>query len=206
MLKSFMEIDKLIKKFGEPYSKVLGIDLDSKKESEIFKWFLASILFGKRIGENIAIKTYKTFVKYNVLTPKKILDAGWDELVRILDEGGYVRYDFSTATKLLEISKKMLKDYGSLTNLYKKAKDAKDLEQKLLEFKGVGPVTVNIFLRELRVVWPKSDTGLCPLSLKAAKRLRIKLEKGRTKKFIRFEVALLRLWNHFYKKGKKPEI
>lgn len=201
-----MKTDTLIKKFGKPYSELLGIKLYTKKESEIFKWFLASILFGKRIGESIAIKTYKTFEKYRVLTPKKILDAGWDKLVRILDEGGYVRYDFSTATKLLGISKKLLKDYGSLTDLYKKSKDAKALEQRLLEFKGIGPVTVNIFLRELRVVWPKSDTGLCPLSLKAAKKLKIKLKKERTKKFIRLEVALLRLWNHYYKKGKKPQI
>lgn len=201
-----MKIDMLIKKLGQPYSELLGIKLYTRKESELFKWFLASILFGKRIGENIAIATYKTFEKYKVLTPKKILDAGWDKLVKILDKGGYVRYDFSTATKLSDISKKLLKDYGSLTNLYKKAKDAQDLEKKLLGFKGIGPVTVNIFLRELRVVWLKSDTAVCPLSLKAAKKLRIKLRKERTKKFIRTEVALLRLWKDFYKKGKKPLI
>ena len=201
-----MKIDKLIKKYGEPYSKTLGINLDSKKESEIFKWFLASMLFGKRIGEGIAINTYKTFVKYKVLTPRKILDSGWDKLVKILDEGGYVRYDFSTADKLLDVCKDLLGRYGSLINLYKKAKDAKDLEKKLLEFKGIGPVTVNIFLRELRVVWPKSDTAVSPLSLKAAKKLKIKLKKERTKKFIRTEVALLKLWNHYYKKGKRPQL
>lgn len=200
-----MKFDNLVKKYGQPYSELLGIKLDVKKDSEIFKWFLASILFGKRIGENIAIKTYKTFEKYNMLTPRKILDAGWDELVRILDEGGYVRYDFSTADKLLDIYKTLLNRYGSLTNLYKKSKDAKDLEQRLLEFKGIGPVTVNIFLRELRVVWPKSDTAICPLSLKAAKKLKLKLKKEKTKKFIRTEVALLRLWKNFYKKGKKPQ-
>lgn len=201
-----MRFAKLIKKCGRPYSEVLGIDLYSKKESEIFKWFLASMLFGKRIGENIAVKTYKDFEKCKVLTPKKILDADWDELVRILDEGGYVRYDFSTADKLLDICKDLLEKYGSLIKLYEQAKDAKDLEQRLLEFKGIGPVTVNIFLRELRVVWPKSDTAVSPFSLKAAKKLKIKLKKERTKNFIMLEVALLRLWKNFYKKGKKPQL
>lgn len=201
-----MKLAKLVKEYGLPYHVALGIDLYSGKESELFKWFLASILFGKRIGENIAVKTYKTFEKYNVLTPKKILDAGWDELVRILDEGGYVRYDFSTADKLLDICKILLEKYGSLTKLYEQAEDAQDLEQKLLEFKGVGQVTVNIFLRELRVVWPKNDTAVSPFSLKAAKRLKIKLKKERTKNFIMLEVALLRLWKNFYKKGKKPQI
>ena len=30
-------------------------------------------------------------------TPDKVLDVGWDELVRLLDEAHYVRHDFSTA-------------------------------------------------------------------------------------------------------------
>jgi len=32
------------------------------------------------------------------LDPEKILEAGWDKLVEVLDRGHYVRYDFSTTT------------------------------------------------------------------------------------------------------------
>jgi hypothetical protein len=39
------------------------------------------------------------------LTPKQILKTGWDDLVKILDEGGYTRYDFKTADRLLESNK-----------------------------------------------------------------------------------------------------
>lgn len=63
------------------YSQDLGIDLT--KPSGRFKWFLASILFGARISEKIAMKTYMTFDKYGIVTLKKILDAGWDELVML---------------------------------------------------------------------------------------------------------------------------
>ena len=125
-------IRTIIDKFGALYSEQLGINLDSKKEEEIFKWFLASLLFGKRIGENIAARTYEEFEKAGILTPQAIVKAGGDRLVQILDSGGYVRYDFSTADKLLEIMVKLLKEYRSLTGLYNKAKDAKDLEKKLL--------------------------------------------------------------------------
>ena len=45
-----------------------------------------------------------------VLSPSKILETGWDGLVEILDEGGYTRYDFKTATKILEIAKIFRKD------------------------------------------------------------------------------------------------
>jgi endonuclease III len=112
--------------------------------------FLLVFYLGREYLELLLKKTYRTFEHYDVLTPKKIVDAGRDELVRILDEGGYVRYDFSTADKLLGMCKTLLKSYGSITSLYEKAKDAEDLEQRLLEFKGIGSVTVNIFLRELR--------------------------------------------------------
>jgi len=193
MLKEGKE-KKLIKQHGKLYSVQLGINLASKKESELFKWFLASILFGKRIGENIATKTYGEFVKANVLTPKAILEAGWDYLVEILDEGGYVRYDFSTATKLLEISKKLLSEYGNLTKLKESSKNEQELINKLLEFKGVGPVTVNIFLREMRTIWPVDPEPL-PIVKKTAKRFGINLKKFNRKsmRFIKLEAALIRL-------------
>lgn len=185
---------ELIKEHGKLYSVQLGIDLVSKKESELFKWFLASILFGKRIGENIAIKTYNEFVKANVLTPRAILKAGWNRLVEILDAGGYVRYDFSTATKLLEISKKLLSEYGSLTKLKESSKSEKEIVSKLLEFKGVGPVTANIFLRELRTIWPVNPEPL-PIIKETAKRFGINLKKFNRKStsFVKLEAALVRL-------------
>lgn len=37
--------------------------------------------------------------------------------------------------------------------------------------KGIGPVTVNIFLRELRGVWEKADPPLSPQALAAARDL-----------------------------------
>lgn len=134
---------------GKVYSKDLGIGLKSGREDEVFKWFLACLLFGKPIQQEVAKRTYFEFEKEGILSPEKILEAGWDKLVEILDRGHYVRYDFSTATKLLEICKKLKRDYGSISGLIKKAKNKKDLEKKLQEFKGVGPVTTRIFLRDL---------------------------------------------------------
>jgi endonuclease III len=60
-----------------------------------------------------------------------------------------------------------------LEGLYTQSKDSKDLEKKLLEFKGVGPTTVNIFLRELRAVWEKARPQPSPLAREVASRLRL---------------------------------
>jgi len=132
------------------YSTELGINLESSKESEIFKWFLACLLFGKPIQQEVAKRTYFEFKKAGLLSPDRILKAGWDKLVKVLDKGHYVRYDFSTATKLLEICKELKEKYGTLSNLCRQSKNKKDLEKRLLEFKGVGLVTVKIFLRDLK--------------------------------------------------------
>jgi endonuclease III len=197
-------IKVLLKVFPKTYSEELGIDLKSKKPKEIFKWFLASVLFGHRISETIAKNTYREFKKEKLLSPEAILDAGWDELVRVLDNGGYVRYDFSTASALLDIMRTLKENYGSLKKLYEKSKDSKDLEAKLQEFKRVGPTTVNIFLRELRAIWPKADPKVSRFAKLAAKNLRIDLKKFDKKsgKFIHLESALLRLGKNFCSKGK----
>ncbi|RJS82276.1 hypothetical protein CW713_05295 [Methanophagales archaeon] len=172
------------------YAEDLRIDL--KVPSGRFKWFLASILFGARISEKIASKTYKTFERYDVDSAEKIIAAGWDELVRILDEGGYVRYDFSTATKLLDIAGRLKEKYGSLENLYNQSLDTKDLERRLQEFKGIGAVTTQIFLRELRGVWQISPE-ISDKAKSVAENLDINLQEFEGEKLSRVETALVKL-------------
>ncbi len=138
------------------YSNKLGINLKSKKESELFKWFLACLLFGKPIQQEVAKRTYFEFEKEGLTTPDAIINAGWQKLVRVLDRGHYVRYDFSTADKLLEICKELKKNYDcSINNLLKKSKSKKDIETRLQKFKGIGPTTASIFIRDLKYLSPK---------------------------------------------------
>jgi endonuclease III len=215
-------ITKLVQNLGKRFSTSLGIDLSEASSIEIFKWFLASILFGARISESIVVKTYRQFEKESILSCQKILDTGWDGLVRILDNGGYVRYDFKTATKLLEVMGGLQKQYmGDLNQLHQEAKDSFGLEKKLKHLgKGIGEVTVNIFLRELRGTWEKANPypgklvllaaknlGLCS-SRKSKKEILAELKslyeknpmEGKT--FVDFETALLRLGKDFCRKGK----
>ncbi len=150
---------RLVAEQGTPYSEELGIDLRSCKPEEIAKWFLASILFGARIGEGIAKRTYREFQRRGATTVEKILGAKWDGLVEILDTGGYVRYDFKTADKLLEVFGNLKKIYdGDLNKLHERAKDSRDLEEKIKGLgKGIGDTTATIFLRDMRYCWEKAN-------------------------------------------------
>ncbi len=136
-----------------PGAEDLGIHLSSKKEEEIFKWFLACLLFGKPIQRRVAERAFLAFAAARLVSPDAILRAGWDELVRQLDEAHNVRYDFSTATKLLHVCKELKERYGTLTNLLAQSKTPPELSARLQEFKYIGPVTAKIFLREVRPIW-----------------------------------------------------
>ncbi len=214
-------VKKLLQTLGRRFSTPLGIDLASGDPGEIFKWFLASILFGARIGEKIAANTYREFAREGVVTPQSVLDTGWDGLVEILDSGGYVRYDFKTATQLLEIMETLQERYaGDLNLLHQQAIDERDLESRLMEFKGIGPVTTNIFLRELRGVWEKADPLPSDLVILAARNLGLTPFVGQTTEeraqnlfdlreacpepliFADFESALVRLGKEWCRKEK----
>ena len=135
----------------------LGIHLSSKDEEELFKWFLACLLFGKPIQRQVAEQAFRTLVAARLISPEVILHAGWDELVRLLDEAHYVRFDFSTATKLLHVCAELKERYGSLTHLLAQSKTPKELSARLQEFKYIGPVTARIFLQEVCPVWYALD-------------------------------------------------
>ena len=211
----------LTKKLGLRYSEMLGINLRHGDDEEIFKWFLASILFGAPISETSVIRTYRCFERRGVLTPEKILKTGWHGLVEILDEGGYARYDFKTSDKLLEVMSNLVaKHEGSLSLLHEQALNSADLERRLKDLgKGIGEVTVSIFLRELRELWKKADPKPTPLVILAAKNLELikeeSLEKALSelkefwrrnkiagKTFVNFETALLRLGKDYCRKEK----
>ena len=135
------------------YARRLGIHLASKNEKELFKWFLACLLFAKPIQTEIAERAYRELVMARLTSPRAILRAGWDKLVLLLDRAHYVRYDFSTATKLLEVSQELTRRYGGLKNLLAQSRTAAELSRRLQEFKHIGPVTARIFLREVRPIW-----------------------------------------------------
>lgn len=163
-----MDILQFFKEHGKPYSEMLSINLE-KGDPASFTWFLASILYSKPIRESSATKTYRLFYQYGLTDPSAIVKAGWDKLVKVLDEGGYTRYDFSTADRLIEICGNLINRYDeSLDLLHQRSSDSKDLERRLMELgKGIGPVTISVFLRDMRKVWSKADPSPTP-KVKAA--------------------------------------
>ncbi|MCW4024678.1 MAG: hypothetical protein NWF01_06540 [Candidatus Bathyarchaeota archaeon] len=182
----------------QSYSEELDLNLSLPEDR--FKWFLASILFAKRISAETAKQTYFCFEQEELTSPDAILQAGWNRLVEVLDEGGYARYDFSTATNLLGITKMLKEKYGNLENLHQAASSPDELEKCLLEFKGVGPVGVNIFLRELRGIWEKAKPKPSTIAVMMAQKIGLD-----PKDIEQYESQLVRLNLGYYKKHRSAE-
>ena len=207
-----MKLKDFVAVYGQPYSSMLGINLKSHRNEDTVKWFLAAILYSKPIRESSATRTYQCFEKQGITTARRIVTAGWDRLVSILDEGGYTRYDFSTADKLLEVFGNLEKLYGGdLNRLYEASGDAAELEANLRRLgKGIGDTTVSIFLRDMMQIWTKAEPRPTPLVAMALERLGITDLKQYAKKRridpVRLETALVKYSKNFLKKGKKMRI
>jgi hypothetical protein len=165
-------IAAVLSRYPGRFATELEIELGSGPAARQ-KWFLAAILYGARISGQLAARTYRVFMAQEVFTPEAILAQGWDNLVVLLDKGGYARYDFKTATKLLKVMGTLKEQYqGSLEQVHELSGSYADLEGRLRALgAGIGPTTVNIFLRELRGIWAWATPPLSPLAQRAGEYL-----------------------------------
>jgi endonuclease III len=164
----------LLQSHGQLFSELLGIDLTGLSVAQLFKWFVASLLFGARIRESAAIGTYRELEKRRLLTPRALREADFWQMIDVMAWGGYSRYDGITTRKLQGAAAKLIDEYdGDLNRLHEEAADSADLLVRLEDFWGVGETTAGIFLRELRGLWSKANPPMGDLAQLAATHLRI---------------------------------
>jgi len=163
--------DTIVRHFGGRYSSELDIDVDAG-DDEVERWFLAATLFGTRIAARTAERTFDQFSRAGI---RRIADARareWADLVRLLDAGGYTRYDFQTATRLQTLAGVIDNRYaGDVAAIGRSTTEPSELTALLDALPGWGPVTVGLFLRELRGVWPGARIPLDPKASSMASHL-----------------------------------
>lgn len=166
-------VDLLLRGFPGRYSSELGIDV-TRGDSEVERWFVAATLFGTRIAARIAARTFTVLSSAGI---HRIIDASArprDELVALLDAGGYARYDFRTATRLQDLARAVTERYeGEVGTIGRRFTDPEALDTVLGELPGWGPTTTRLFLRELRGVWPGAMGPLDPQAVAAARHLHL---------------------------------
>lgn len=168
----------LIRRLGGRYSTEMGIDLDAG-DSEVERWFVASTLFGARIAATVAERTFAVLEESGIHRITDVAERQWSQLVALLDAGGYARYDLRTAARLHVLARQVTERYGGqVTEIGRRFREPDDLWAALDDLTGWGPVTVALFLRELRGLWPAARPALDRRAAQAARHLGLLRREG----------------------------
>lgn len=195
-----------VRGYGLRNSRLLGIDVDAG-DSEVERWFVAATLFGNRISADVVARTFRLLEQSGLHRIVQASDIDSDRLVALLDAGGYARYDLKMADRLHALAATVNGRYGGeVAAIGRRYADQTALAAALDELPGWGPVTVGVFLRELRGVWPGADLPLDPRAVEGARHLGILGQEGDELAAITavaqdagidprdLEAALIRLW------------
>lgn len=152
------EVAKIIlNEYGRTYADEMGIRLKDWP-SPLFQLLCGALLMSARISAENSTEAARALRKAKLTTPKKMAEATWQDRVDVLTANGYKRYDESGSRMLGDTSNMLLEKYdGDLRKLREEAARDVETERELLqEFKGIGKVGADIFLREVQAVWDEA--------------------------------------------------
>ncbi|MEV6484032.1 endonuclease [Streptomyces sp. NPDC051576] len=142
----------------------------------LYQALVLAVLLSARIRADIAVAAGRALFEAGMTTPRSMAKATWQQRVDALGEGGYRRYDESTATMLGDGAELLIQQYsGDLRNL----REEDDPKKALRKFPGLGPTGVDIFLRGVQTVWPEFAPYVDSKALQGAERLGLPTSPGR---------------------------
>lgn len=165
---------------GRTFSEELGIPLERNTPAPLFRTLCFALLSSARIGHEIAVSAARALADAGWTTPRKLAASTWRQRTDTLNRAGYARYDESTSRMLGETMEHLLERYGGdLRRLRDAAKRDPDAERRLLkEFKGIGDVGVDIFFREVQLVWDELFPFVDDRGMRAARELKLGGDAG----------------------------
>lgn len=156
---------------GGRYSAELGIDVDAG-DAEVERWFLAATLFGTRISARVAERAFAVLDEAGLARIGQARRVRSEDLIALLDAGGYTRYDFRMTARLQALSGIIDERYdGQAAEIGRRHPAYPALRAALVALPGWGPVTARLFLRELRGTWPGARPPLDPRAALGARHL-----------------------------------
>ncbi|MFD5113546.1 MULTISPECIES: endonuclease [unclassified Streptomyces] len=165
-------VRELLDTHGRTYAAEAHIRLRDTPQP-LYQTLVLACLLSARIRSDTAVATSRALTDSGLDSARRMADAGWQERVDALGRGGYRRYDERTATQLGEGAELLLDEYGGDLRRLRDAAgtDVDALRRLLREVPGLGPVGVDIFLREAQAVWPELAPYLDEKALQGAHRL-----------------------------------
>lgn len=147
-------VQDLLERHGTTYAEECGIELRDEP-APLFQLLVMTVLMSKRIGAAQAVKATRALLDAGWTTPERLAASSASRRVSVLNRSGYARYDISASRTLGEVVEQVQSAYGGDLRLLREGAegDVVELQRRLQQFTGIGPVGADIFLREVQVVW-----------------------------------------------------
>ncbi|MBA0050629.1 endonuclease [Streptomyces sp. AJS327] len=170
----------LLDGYGRTYAEEAGVRLRDTPQP-LYQLLVLSLLLSARIRASVAVASARALFADGLRTPRRMREATWQRRVDALGRGGYRRYDERTATQLGSGAALLEEEYGGDLRRLRAAAggDVGALRAGLRRVPGLGPVGVDIFLREAQAVWPEAAPYLDAKALQGAERLRLPTDPAR---------------------------
>lgn len=164
---------RALARYPQSHAQRLRIDVARNTPAPLYRWLIASLLFSARISAGQAHKAAQALFAEGWRTPNKMAATTWAERVAILNRSGYARYDESASRYIGETTALLLDKYGGdLRRLRAAAEQDPARERQLLkEFKGIGDVGADVFVREAQIPWDENYPFADRRALEAATKL-----------------------------------
>jgi endonuclease III len=126
------------------------LGIDTSTDQGLFDWLLASLLFGRPVPQQAAASAFRKFKADGWDTPEHFTADDRHPLWHELWDGDYHRMSSVMSEELHDVMRALIADYGgSVARLVRTAKSSAEVSARLEQFRGVGPKTAEIFLREV---------------------------------------------------------
>ncbi len=174
----------LLERHGTTYAEQARITVKDAP-SPLYRLLVLSLLLSARISADIAVAAARELSAAGYRTPRRMVDATWQQRVDALGRGHYRRYDERTATMLGDGAELLLNRYaGDLRRLREQATSPSEVGKRLQAFPGIGPTGASIFCREVQGQWPELAPTLDAKVLQGAERLGLPTSASRLAKLV----------------------
>jgi hypothetical protein len=173
-------VRRLLKHAGTTYGAEAGITLRDAP-MPLFQLLVLCMLASKPIDAGIATRAARELSHSGLRTPHTVLIADRYKIIQAFGRAHYVRYDESSASRLIGLADRVNQEYrGDLRLLARLGKpDVRAAKVLLKQFTGIGDAGADIFLREVQDVWPWVRPYFDKRALDAAAELGLPRDAGK---------------------------
>jgi hypothetical protein len=163
---------RLVARVGRGYAEACGFSVTSNPSS-LFRLLMLCVLTGDQREYRRAVSVAEALVRQGWDSAARLAGSGYDERVAVIRSAGAGRGAQRWSATLGDLAVAVVEQYGGdLRRLRAQARRDPAAQRRLLgRLPGVTDAAVDLFFRDVQVIWPETGPFADRRSLRAAARL-----------------------------------